>query len=239
MNATLVYITANEQFILDLSVRTHLKYDWVSNIVILHTDKIKPKFRFKNKKIKEYWEYFGEGFETSIEVGGFDEVGARNRALQLAYQLETDYYVITDSDEVWTYETINILENNKNDLRSMFVSTYPVIDNHTIALDQKCIQDELHDPHFRIINRKSLFFNPQNTLIQANPNKEFLKQFKNQSLHCYLKHTDQINKIVGIYHLHLKYHPKIGKTNTGTSVTHYDPNLLLKIDNPALNLYKD
>ncbi len=212
MKTTLWYITANEYELLTLSVKTMAALDWVTSIVILHTDLKQPAYyaNLENTlwKVKEFWQSFGSGFDKPVEQGGFDEIAARNRAIELAEAAGSDWIIQCDSDEFYTADAnsglVEATEKNKQAVRwscwHLFNPTYSIFDPASIHYYDGQL---FHDPHIRA-------WKPELRLrYQANPNTDFLSNFINKSMHCVnlLPEWQTLNQ-PGIFHLHI--HDLIG-----------------------------
>src|SRR5262245_47266123 len=101
-SAAIQYITCNEWFYLEPSVLVMADYDWVHRVVVLHTDRARPKYFGRlaraHSKVAEYWRAFGRGWDRQPEGGGFDEIAARNLAVSLAADPGARWGVKFDSD---------------------------------------------------------------------------------------------------------------------------------------------
>ena len=104
-SAAIHYITCNEWFYLEPSVLVMAGHEWVHRIVVLHTDRTRPKYFGRlaraHSKVSEYWRAFGHGWDKQPEAGGFDEIAARNLAVSLAESHGARWVVKCDSDEYY------------------------------------------------------------------------------------------------------------------------------------------
>jgi hypothetical protein len=105
-SAAIHYITQNEWFYLEPSVSVMARHEWVHKIVVLHTDRARPRYFGRlsraHAKVEEHWRAFGSGWDKQPEAGGFDEIAARNLAVTLAAGAGARWVVKCDSDEYYT-----------------------------------------------------------------------------------------------------------------------------------------
>src|SRR6185369_6457293 len=183
------YITAGEEEYLNPSVEFMQAHDWVGNIVILHTNPTLAKGQIYNlvkqfPKVKEYMgRNYGTGWEKSVNFGGFDEIEARNDAIRIAEQTDCQWLLQCDSDEIFTYETIESIEKAAaKDCKSVIYSCFHFktptgyVTNNT---DRHIKQDkQVFDPHCRAWKKYI------KARYSENPNSGFLAQYPNKSVHC-------------------------------------------------------
>ena len=196
------YITANEFSHINRSIKVMAEYDWIDSIVILHTDSNEPKYGGKlaeisPKKIKEYWTDFGNGFDKSIEDGGFDEIGARNMALYLCKQDGFKGWVLyCDSDEYYTYDTIKAFQMaEQGNYDSINFRCFHLNDKLTYRVNPR----NIYDRHVRAwILNDDIKFAPHDS-------EEFMRQFKNKTLHCRRIGCKKTLTTDLKYHIHTKF----------------------------------
>lgn len=120
------YVTNDEFPILEKSVNYMARHDWISDIVIVHGDDKKPEYfetlqRRIPGKVHEYWKSFGGrgsdprakyelSLVPSVENGGWDELSHRNTALNLAYGFNNQYVLAIDTDEIFAYDSVHLLQ---------------------------------------------------------------------------------------------------------------------------------
>ena len=161
---TVWYITSKiDNDHLRLSVKIMNSYDWVNNIVIMHTDPIKPKnvgeLESEYNKISEFWKSYGYGFDRSCEDGGFDEVTCRNETIQIAKGMGSEWIVQCDSDEFftpWLGELFLYIDENNQDAFAIEFSCYHFISPSIYIWDARSVRGVMHDGHIRAVRHNHL-----------------------------------------------------------------------------------
>ena len=163
----------------------------------------------------------------------FPEVIVRNHAISSVTNLNPDWIIQLDGDELFTSTTRNIIENN-NEYACIGHSTInPVckLEEHPIEQRGNCI---LYDPHVRIWKAN------QNIFYTENPN------FINHQYHCipvfdnsktHLFHHPLIKFVDNPlhFHLHWMYGKKMENFHNKNGI--FDKKLM--IDNHNFNKYSD
>ena len=163
VKSTVYYINnEHDKSYLDLSVKTMHAYWWVSDIVILHTDPIKPNYlgdlEKEYFKVSEYWQNFGHSFDIPVEKGGFDEVSCRNYAVELAESKRNEWIISCDPDEFFTSflgEVIKYMTEENID-KVVQISCFPFISPSIYVWDRRSAWGKtfvMHDPHIRVWRR--------------------------------------------------------------------------------------
>lgn len=201
MKAAIWYVTANQSDYLVLSVLTHEKYDWVDQIVIVHTDEKEPKIihnnDFDKNKVVHLWYPFGTGFDKSVENGGFDEIEARNFAIITAMDVAQpgSWLVQCDSDEFYSYDTKDQIEMaSLNGHLGIRLNCNHFINPETV----KYPLADPYDYHLRIWKADQPVFYRQNT------NSRFMAKFPNKTTHCVPIGCDNYKQVTGLFHIHVK-----------------------------------
>jgi len=161
---TVWYITSKiDSDHLRLSVKIMNSYDWVDNIVIMHTDPSKPKnvgeLESEYNNISEFWKSYGYGFDRSCEDGGFDEVTCRNETIQIAKEMGSEWIVQCDSDEFftsWLGELFLYIKENNQDAFAIEFSCYHFISPSIYIWDVNSVRGVMHDGHIRAVRHNYL-----------------------------------------------------------------------------------
>jgi hypothetical protein len=152
---TIYYLTyGTERQYAFASARFMSAYPWVQDIILVHTDRIRPNFEVFPiiPKVSHYWEYFG-GIGINNK-DGIDEVAARNTGVVLASLKTTDWIMQCDSDEIFLAEP----DFDFNELAladAVLFEMYHFLQINKYRTEGLCIFDGLYDPHIRLW-RKSL-----------------------------------------------------------------------------------
>lgn len=200
-----VWYVSDSPEVLQHSVEVMAGYDWVDRVLVLSTIG-KPLLDKVPDKVVQKWTKFGEGRHRPVEMGGFDQVTARNVALQLSETFNPDWLLQCDSDEIYLDQTKELL-SRKEDL--LWVACYPMF-NLT-----QYISSPLH-PRLKLLDPHPRLFRPGFRFV-PNGDKEFARTLPNKTNHCMLnlskKHREGVTKHGVLYHLHLK-HIMRGKPHT-------------------------
>jgi hypothetical protein len=187
MKVNVWYIHAKEDAVLNLSLEQMRKYPWVNRIIAVHTDGL--KYYSAGPKTAEVIEDFGSGW-IPIEQGGFDEIRARNFALELAIH-DADWVLNCDADEFFTEDFGAEIEK----AHSEGFDAINVNCNH--FADPRTLIDLGHsDSHIRAFRAN------KDMKYIANTNAEFMKAYPNKSMHCTLSGVSKVKQVEGMYHIH-------------------------------------
>lgn len=233
---TVWYITSKEPEYLKLSVGLMASFDWASKIVILHTDQRNPNnrdnyiYQFQHDKVVQHWYDFGKGFSKPIEKGGFDEVGARNMAIDLAGEKmpKGGWLLQCDSDEFYDYKFgAEIYKADSEGKDGINVNCNHLINSKEIGY----LPSSPDDPHIRA------FKVGLGVQYKQNPNTKFLDNYPNKSVHCVLNNKlKSLKNVKGLYHFHARN--LIGKKKLAEK--DYNPKLIRKkIDYKLPKTYLD
>ena len=164
-------------------------YDWIKNIVVLHTDSdIKPQGATTSDKILHTYKDFGSRFGKQPEDGGYHEVAARNHSLDLARDTGCEWALICDADEFFTHEAwpaIHEAHRTKKDV--VWYSCYHYCDPfHYLwwANQVRRVQGSkhlMHDAHARAIR-----LGGRKLSYVMNNNMQFRDTLGNRTQHCHL-----------------------------------------------------
>lgn len=198
MKITVWYITAGEYEILKESIKVMVSHDWVDRIVIAHTDPKPPKYlgelsQLYPGKIDEKYQFFGAGWNTAIEKGGFDEVFCRNWLIrECSFPFQKDLWLLQcDSDEFYTYET-------GQQIKQAQIEGYTGLTlncNNFKTLTK--LMDWGIDNHLRAWRADSSTFYARSGHVEGNP------QYDNKSIHCSIPASHlRIKTVKGYFHIH-------------------------------------
>jgi hypothetical protein len=172
------------------------RYDWVDHIVVLHTEKQDPKLSVDSDKVIEYWGDFGWDFDHPPQIGGFNEIAARNCCIHLAEQYHPEWLLQCDADELYSEDTQELLKCH-DDL--VWLACYPMVSPSSYAVVPLHPVLKLMDPHPRL-------FRPGMRFIQ---NYDIVGQCPNLTAHCVLDSDGVSKQKVSnpnvVYHMHLKF----------------------------------
>lgn len=203
-----VYVHADEPEFLSRSLQIMQSYAWVSSIVVLDTGRSKPVLP---ENIIHPAEVFGYGFEEQPEHGGFHEVAARNRSLDIALKTGCDWLLLCDADEFFMesmFAEITAADRAGKDV--VWLSCY----HHTAP--NRCIWESgeirqvfgsgprLYDPHPRAIRASRRW--------RYIVNQSYGVGLRNRTKHCHLNHHAgrQVHRADGHLHVHTRhmFYPK-------------------------------
>lgn len=205
----LVYLHADEpQFLVRsrIIMKTH---PWVTKIVTLNTRERNPIAEGVDDEQRSYSfsGKFGYGFDKQPEDGGFDEIRARNHALDLAEKMGCTWTLICDCDEFFTDETYSdICDAHHQGKAVVWFSCYHFRDPSKYLwcpdyLKTVLHSKEMHDPHpraFRTAARLRYVLNPADA---------YRSKLRNRTQHCQLQSTAgrKAHFVYGLRHVHTKH----------------------------------
>jgi hypothetical protein len=197
-------VSKEEYYLALLTLERMAENDCVSCIIIVITDSEENfvNYALFNGKAEVYSRNFGSGYDLSLEDGGYDQIGARNFALELLEQRDCEWILQHDADEYYTFAFLNSLENKYQDYDALLCSCITLASDDTQVYDPKHVRktqfSRFINPHVRIW-RKSLSLR-----FEKSPGVE--RRFKNVSRHCGVNFKDGL-KLVGITdHVHYHFH---------------------------------
>jgi len=215
---TVWYITSKtDSDHLRLSVKTMDSYDWVDNIVIMHTDPSKPKnvgkLESESAKISEFWKSYGYGFDRPCEDGGFDEVTCRNEVIQIAKDMGSEWIVQCDSDEFftpWLGELFLYINENNQDAFAIEFSCYHFISPSIYVWDVSSVRGVMHDGHIRAVRHNYLPEYRFAGLHKVGNRGGRYGVYKNQTEDCGVKGTPRGNVFYEPKPCHIHVHDMFG-----------------------------
>lgn len=132
---------------------------YVSDIIILVTDKQYEKPKRISEKITLYYADFGSGYECSIENSGYNQIAARNFLIEKIENTDAEWILMHDADDLYDRQLYEFIATQSADADAVTCSCFTLRQNREICVpvgrSGKIYGEEIHDPHTRIW-RKSL-----------------------------------------------------------------------------------
>lgn len=182
----------------------------IKKIIILVTDSIFDGVYGLSDKISIHFRNFGKGYNISLTDGGYDQISARNYALDLLDAEKIQWVMMHDADDFYEHTFFDfIIKNHTND-DAITCSCFSMIDKKTLGVppSKLFIADgmNIYDPHTRIW-KKSLN-------LRYEKSKGIEKYFSNHSRHCGVKfpHSTIFGFTDKPWHFHL--HAIFNKRNS-------------------------
>jgi hypothetical protein len=188
----------------------------VQQAIIVATGNTKPanfgRYETSNPKFREFHKNFGEGFDRAIDDGGYDQVAARNFALDRVEETDAGWAVQIDADEIYEPIIFRMLQDVPDDISAVTGSYYTLLSESTYWFEprkQRMFKSGLvYDPHTSFW-RMSLGLR-----YERSPNVE--EKFVNFSRHCGVRFNRipdvKIAAVTQPYYFHL--HCLLGKRHT-------------------------
>jgi len=165
-------------------------YESIKDILILHTysnSKLGNELTsICPEKITEYWKYFGDGYEKSLDQGGYDQVEARNYILHIAENTQNEWLAHLDADEFFTSLVFEELRSASFDKKLLTCSCYNFYSLYEAEIKS-------HKEHY--VNGKYLL-NPRDRIWRRGLKKKHISfnalpgYIKNKSRHCGVDFSD-------------------------------------------------
>jgi hypothetical protein len=196
MKVCVGYISSSEPLYLNASLNAMLEHEWVDKIIVVLTNVDGITTKSVDGRVIIYRKNFGvEGFEKTIEEGGFDEVEARNYLLNRMYEQNPDWLLLCDSDEYFTSNTVDVIRKaEKQKATCVYLECWPYIPSRHVLFKAARMLQGLHDPHIRLIKATA----------KASFKRNAGQSCINQSAHC-VPSIDPYEEIwiKGIFHIHM------------------------------------
>jgi hypothetical protein len=207
----LAYLCGQDQDFLARSLAVMEPYVWIEHIITLHTEGSKPPQR--QGKQQHLYEEFGSGFERQPEDGGFHEINARNRLLELAAASGCQWVLLCDPDEFFLPATFGELRQAHHCGKgAVWFSCYHFRDPQrylwwpTLVRKVAGSVQPLHDPHPRAL-RLDLEWQ-----YSPHPSEDTLSRFRNRTQHCRVLPSPAhlSHHAYDLLHVHTRhmFHPK-------------------------------
>lgn len=196
-----------------LSTLTHAaKSEFVKCIVIVVTDSSCQTFSSINDKTYVICRNYGKGYNVSIELGGYDQISARNSALDfLEISPDVEWVMQHDADDLYQLECYERIISEYENFDAIACSCFTFKDKQTVcAPASKCQMQStgkfIYDPHIRIWKKK------MGLRFEKSPDIE--KHFSNTSRHCGVKLPDKTKVAITEQPWHFHLHALLGKRHS-------------------------
>ncbi|GHF08050.1 hypothetical protein [Streptomyces fumanus] len=144
--------------LLGLTMRNLLEHDRVGIALVLHTGVRRPHdygalaARFAN--VREVHRNFGEGYSKSLADGGYDQLSARNFALDLLEDIGVEWVFQFDADDYYNPDVITAVAQLDERFDAVSCSCYTLTSERSHWYEPRLERDvggrRLLDPHTRI-----------------------------------------------------------------------------------------
>lgn len=207
-----IYCTVNCEE-LSLAIMT-LSYsaqsEYVKRIVIIQTDSFSNSQIKLTEKIFLYTRNFGKGYDLSIPKGGYDQISARNFALDILYNdADIDWVMLHDADDLYLVESYPAVFEGINEHDALTCSCFSLRSQNKLCCSAGKIftGDDgaiLYDPHTRIWKKK--------LGLRYEMSSDIQNKFSNYSRHCGVFFPPQVNfyffKQAWHFHLHALFNKR-------------------------------
>ena len=206
-------VASEEYELVEFTLDNAVSHPAVRRIFLVVTGPDKPdQFGYlsrRNAKFREVYRAFGSGYDLSLEEGGYDQVSARNFALELAEECDSDWLMQYDADDYYDERIFDAVSRLHDVADSIACSCHTLVSERSYwyveRLRRRFGPLTLLNPHTRIWKRSlRLRFEPSTRAVVA---------FRNATRHCGVRFPppDQCRAIAldDVYHFHL--HCLLGK----------------------------
>lgn len=208
-------VSKQEAWLLPNTMRPLLRHSGVESIVIMHTSKDVPVsygvLAEKFDKVREFHRPSGEGYELSVQEGGYDQYSARLFALEVVEEAQTDWIVQFDADEFLTTNAIDVILSSSEEHDVIAFDYYTPLSETDYWFERKLLRrtgrTDIIDPHLLIWRRR----------LEKRPElcPQSVKLFRNKTRHCSVAFPNfpywRILAANGLYHFH--FHCLLSKKN--------------------------
>ena len=149
---TLWTIVSEQDYpLLEFTLTDALSSEAVSHIIILSTGPSKPvkfgRYASRHEKVREFYQYFGNGFDLPVEQGGFNQIAARNHALSLAEKTTASWLMQIDADDYYLPEFFQQIVTLDKDFDAILCSSVNLLSENEYWNKN---QGEFTNPHIRV-----------------------------------------------------------------------------------------
>ncbi|HEY3589424.1 MAG TPA: hypothetical protein VGL07_04960 [Buttiauxella sp.] len=209
-----IYCTVNsEELALAIMTLTYsAQSEYVRRIIIVQTDSfINSKVQLTDK-ITLYTRNFGKGYDLSITEGGYDQIAARNFALDILYDCtDIDWVMLHDADDLYLKEGYRNAFDGIDEYDALTCSCLSLKGKNKIRCSARksFTTNEgivLHDPHTRIWKKNlGLHYEMSSGIEQT---------FSNVSRHCGVFFSHGITFCIFKHAWHFHLHALFNKRHT-------------------------
>ena len=191
----------------------------IKEILVIHTGHRAPvdigDLNRVSNRIREYHQNFGEGKNIPIHEGGFDQVAARNFAMNLCALRNAEWVIQLDADELLVPELFDTIPTVvKPEVLAFRLSRYELV-----AEDQYADNDVASDKHYLHNSRIRIWRLDKKRYERCSVSQE---RFPNPTRHCGIDFNDlsesHVVNLPGEYLLHFHSLLKKGNLHLGHSV---------------------
>jgi uncharacterized protein len=196
----------------------------VRHIVVVHTGSSQPKcygdLQRGWPKVQEFHQDFGEGLDKPVEAGGFNQIDARNFALNIAERLGDKWLLQFDADDYYDVSLLHRLRHLPAGTRAVQCACYHLLDGRGYWHSEEKIDDDCAPP----------LINPHIRLWRNDTKRRFSKSSitapveGNETQHCGIDLSDlspeALLRVAEPVHLHLHY--LLGKSGARNSKRRVD-----------------
>ncbi|MEU5868295.1 glycosyltransferase [Nonomuraea sp. NPDC047529] len=209
-------VSESEYALLGLTLRNLLEHDAVRTALVLHTGPRRPPdyggLASRYSKVREVHRDFGEGYSRSLGQGGYDQLSARNHALDLIEDSGVEWLLQFDADDYYDPGLLSIVTRLDEGHDAVVCSCY------TLTSETR----HWHEPRLDKVVGGKLLLDPHTRVWRSSLQKRFelcpvaSKQYENITRHCGVSFSGHppwhFRTLEGQFHFHL--HCLLGKRHT-------------------------
>jgi len=203
-------VSSNELLLAFKTLSFAARSEFVSNILILITDNgnINQNYAFLESsecfshKFEVKCGNYGSGYETSIRDGGYDQISARNAALDILYKKDVDWVMQHDADDVYDLSFYEKICTDYAEHQAVMTECYTLNSTSSYIVNSKMYKDmygkKLINPHIRVWKKE--------LNLKFHKSKLVSDKYANETRHCGVEFPDGMKLILikkpSHYHLH-------------------------------------
>ncbi|QDX29352.1 hypothetical protein [Dickeya poaceiphila] len=193
--------------------------EYVSHILILITDRetVDRKLLSLNflgssvdKLIIACGDY-GSGYEISLSDGGYDQVSARNDALEMIYKKDVDWVMQHDADDIYDSAFYAKICKDCGAYEAVMTECYTLNSLSSYVVNSKLLKNiygrTLINPHIRVWKKKLGLKYKRSALVS--------KTYANETRHCGVEFPDRMNLLLVKKPSHYHLHRLLNKRHSG------------------------
>ncbi|QOL16077.1 hypothetical protein [Dickeya dianthicola] len=201
--------------------------EYISYIIILITDKNELDREFLslysfenfNDKLHIACGDYGSGYEIPLSEGGYDQVSARNDALEIIYNKNVSWVMQHDADDIYDTNFYEKICKNYDSYEAVMTECYTLNSLSSHIVTPKSIKyiygKYLISPHIRVWKK--------NLKLKFKKSKLALRLHPNETRHCGVEFPNEMKLILIKKHSHYHLHRLLNKRHSGfldTGETH-------------------
>ncbi|WP_338310446.1 hypothetical protein [Bradyrhizobium ottawaense] len=208
-------VSQGEYPLLRHTLRPFIESEHTRSILILHTGpRPHPDFQSLASEfpvVTELHSNFGEGYEVSVAQGGYDQLGARNFAIEHVEESGADWLIQFDADEFITRAGIDEIVRTPEIYDLVLFSYYTLVSRAAYWFEDRIARSVngtiLNDPH-PLIWRRCL---EKRTELCGNSAKLYVNHTRHCSVSFHNHPRWRVRALDAPYHFH--FHCLLGKRN--------------------------